>query len=324
MMTVSVVLPLYNSEKYIGEAINSVLNQTFQDFELLVIDDGSIDCSVEIVNKYSDKRIKLYRRDHFGLINSLNYGISQAKGKLIARFDNDDICLPDRLKKQVDFLDHHPEVGVLSGGAYLIDSKGRQGKKAVKMHHLHNDIVFSLENFSNSIYHPTVMIRKSILISNGGYRKEFPVAEDYELWLRMLRNGVRFECLPEPIVKIRRHESNMSATKFKSSTQSCLRAFFEHIFWRRKGIDLAGISLASYDSVIEQALELLDTTCLTELLCWRHDLAEKTKICDANAVFGFVQCLFNQNKRAILLRKRGKVVSAICNIVDKIDVLSTI
>ena len=137
----------------------------------------------------------------------------------------------------------------------------------------------------------------------------------------MMRNSVRFECLPDPVIKIRRHESNMSATRFKSSTQSCLRALFEHIFWKRKGIDLACISLELRESVMKQALELLDTTCLVELLCWRQDLADKTKTYDINAVFGFVQCLFNQNKREILLRKRGRIVSVICDIVDEIDIL---
>ena len=143
--------------------------------------------------------------------------------------------------------------------------------------------------------------------TNGGYRKRISVAEDYELWLRMMRNGVRFECLPDPVIKIRRHESNMSATRFKSSTQSCLRALFEHIFLKRKGIDFACISLELRESVMKQALELLDTTCLVELLCWRHDLADKTKTYDVNAFFGFGQCLFNQNKREILFRKRKKV-----------------
>lgn len=323
-MTVSILLPLYNSEKFIVEAIDSVLHQTFQDFELLVIDDGSTDRSAEIVSDYADKRIKLYRRDHFGLIDSLNFGLSEAKGELIARFDSDDICLHDRFMRQVDFLNDHPEVGVLSGGAYLIDSKGRQSKKAAKMPQLHDDIVFALENFFDPIIHPAVMVRKDILISNGGYRKEFPVAEDYELWLRLMRKGVRYECLPDPIIKLRRHDGSVSTTKFKSCMHSCLRAIIEHLFWKRKGIDLAGLPFESRESVMEQALELLDTTCLVELLCWRHDLADKVKSADIKAIFGFGQCLINQNKREILFRKRKKVVSVTCDIVDEIDILSAV
>ena len=323
-MTVSILLPLYNSEKFIVEAIDSVLCQTFQDFELLVIDDKSTDCSAEIVYKYTDKRIKLHRRDHFGLIDSLNYGISQAKGELIARFDSDDICLPDRLVRQVDFLNDHSEVGVLSGGAYLIDSKGRQSKKAVKMPQLHDEIVLSLENFSNPIMHPTVMVRRDLLISHGGYRKDFSVAEDYELWLRMIRNGVRYECLPDPVIKLRRFDGNVSSTKFKSSVHSCLRAIIEHLFWKRKGFDLSSLSFESRKSVMEKALKSLDATCLVELLCWRHNLSDKTKTYDVNAVFGFGQCLFNHNKRKILFRKTKKVLSVIRDIVDGIDVLSDV
>jgi glycosyltransferase involved in cell wall biosynthesis len=102
-MTVSILLPLYNSEKFIVEAIDSVLHQTFQDFELLVIDDGSTDRSAEIVSDYADKRIKLYRRDHFGLIDSLNFGLSEAKGELIARF----VSIADKFLSRISGMEEY-------------------------------------------------------------------------------------------------------------------------------------------------------------------------------------------------------------------------
>ena len=111
MPRVSVVMPAYNAEKYIGEAIDSILNQTFTDFEFIIIDDGSSDRTADIVKSYSDPRIRLLANErNSGIVASLNRGIQKATGKYIARMDADDYSRLDRIKKQVDFLDNHPEV----------------------------------------------------------------------------------------------------------------------------------------------------------------------------------------------------------------------
>jgi len=124
---VSVILPIFNAEKYLSVCIESVLNQTFQDFELILINDGSTDGSSVIIKKYEqlDKRVKVFNNDHnLGIIDTLNVGLRLAKGKYIARMDSDDICVEDRLKYQVDYLDEHEYIFLIGGSFYLIDENG--------------------------------------------------------------------------------------------------------------------------------------------------------------------------------------------------------
>ncbi|AOW08136.1 glycosyltransferase family 2 protein [Flavobacterium gilvum] len=182
---VTVLMPVYNCELYIKEAVESVLNQTFKDFEFLIIDDASTDKTVHIIKSYNDARIQLIKKPvNTGYTNSLNYGLKIAKGEYIARMDGDDISLPERFEKQVAFLDAHPNV-ILCGTLYQII-----GTNKVCDHPLsHNAIKVKLIS-ACYIAHPTVMFQKRILETNRlQYDSVMEPAEDYDLWSRLVFLG---------------------------------------------------------------------------------------------------------------------------------------
>lgn len=182
---VTVLMPVYNGEKYIRESIDSVLAQTYTDFEFLIINDGSTDDSAEIVESYKDSRIRFVENScNLGLVATLNKGLKLARGIYIARMDCDDISLPKRLERQVEFMDAHPLVGVSGTWIKMIGS--RQGD-IWSPPTTHEAIVCSLL-FETALAHPTVIIRKSLVEKiNLLYDPSFEHAEDYDLWVRASR-----------------------------------------------------------------------------------------------------------------------------------------
>lgn len=201
-------MPVYNSELYIKDAIDSVLNQTFSDFEFIIIDDASTDKSVEIIQSYSDSRIQLIvKPKNSGYTNSLNYGFTIAKGEYIARMDSDDFSLPARFEKQVEFLEANPDV-VACGTNYQILGTNQ----IVMKPQFHEEIKIALLTES-CIGHPTVMLRNSTIQKHEiSYQKELEPAEDYALWVRMLDYG-KLHNLQEVLFLYRNHEGQVSVTK---------------------------------------------------------------------------------------------------------------
>lgn len=194
------------------EAVESILNQTFRDFELIIIDDGSIDNTAEILDSFQDSRIVKLRNDkNQGLITSLNKGLSIAKGMYIARMDADDISLPDRIKKQVEFLDQNPDIGVLGTGMDQISESGQHISKLIPFSE-HGLILWTIL-FETPIFHATTMFRKDKIIKIGGYSQDFIHAEDTELWSRMLFI-TKFANLPEVLYKRRLHQQSIMNTQF--------------------------------------------------------------------------------------------------------------
>lgn len=182
---ITVLMPVYNCELYIKEAIDSILNQTFTDFEFLIIDDASTDETVSVIKEYKDSRIKLIEKPvNTGYTNSLNYGLKEAKGEYIARMDGDDISLPERFAKQVAFLDSNPDV-ILCGTLYQII-----GTDKICNHPLtHEEIKVKLIS-GCYIAHPTVMFRKvTFYFYNLEYDPNMEPAEDYDLWTRIVFLG---------------------------------------------------------------------------------------------------------------------------------------
>ena len=181
---VTVLMPVYNGKKYLEEAIKSILNQTFRDFEFLIIDDGSTDNSVEIMGLFNDARIRIERnKTNLGLIKTLNKGFGLSKGKYIARMDCDDISLPKRLSVQVNFMEKHPEIGVCGSWIKVI---GLRKKFINKYFQKHEELKANLL-FSTSFAHPSVIIRKELIDKyNLEYDEQYKHAEDYELWSRMV------------------------------------------------------------------------------------------------------------------------------------------
>lgn len=183
---ISVVMSVYNSEEYLADAIDSILNQTFTNFEFVILNDGSTDKSLSIIESYmgEDERIVLISRENKGLPSSLNEGISIAKGKYIARMDADDISLPERLQTQFDFMESNPEIGVCGAWAYLFRDKPVRNN-IIKHPEDHGSLIIRLL-FSVCFVHPTVLIRRSVLDGlNYVYNKNFNNSQDYELWSRL-------------------------------------------------------------------------------------------------------------------------------------------
>jgi len=203
--TISVILPIYNCELYIKEAVDSVLNQTFRDFELIIIDDCSTDSTLKIIKSYQDSRIKLIEKEkNSGYTDSLNMAIKLAKGKYIARMDGDDICMPERFAKQVEFLNANCEVILCGTAIQIIDSE-----KVLKHPLTHEEILVKL-CFGTSFCHPSVMVRKEILLENN-YDKSFEPAEDFELWTRLAFLG-KLANLDAVLLQYREHPNQISNT----------------------------------------------------------------------------------------------------------------
>jgi glycosyltransferase involved in cell wall biosynthesis len=220
-MSISVVMAVYNGAAYLGEAIESVLRQTYTDFEFVVVDDGSVDETPAIIKHYSDsdsRVVPLRLPSNQGMSAALNAGIAAAKGDLIARFDSDDIMIENRLERQLAYLSEHPEISVAASYSYLINDRGRLIGKSMpvvdidRAKRTHNPSLF-LE-----IVHPTVMMRKADFIAVGGYRDFSPV-EDRDLWSRFATNGYRIGIQPEFLLLNRRHSNNISLTQHQRGSR---------------------------------------------------------------------------------------------------------
>lgn len=196
--TVSIVMPVYNTAPFLRQAIDSILQQTFDDFEFIIISDGSTDGSDEIVKSYTDNRIKYERNDmNTGLVNTLNKGVKFANGKYIARMDGDDIALPQRLEKQYNYMRAHPEVDLLATVVQLIDEKGTDiGFWTEDKNHVSAEQIQKFMPVNNCIAHPTVMAKGEVF-RQYAYDADQKQAEDYDLWLRMLADRRQFHKLED-------------------------------------------------------------------------------------------------------------------------------
>ncbi len=182
----TVLMPVYNSEPYLVEAIQSILTQTFQDFHLLIIDDGSTDGSLEIARSFTDERITVLSNEtNQGLVATLNQGLASIQTEYIARMDADDIAVPDRLERQITMMDAHPEIGLCGGYFEKFFPDSIPIKRQVVRPALTRDGIRFQLLLSNAFGHFTVMIRRAVLLQHRLiYSAAYPYAEDYELWTR--------------------------------------------------------------------------------------------------------------------------------------------
>jgi glycosyltransferase involved in cell wall biosynthesis len=244
-VAVSVVMSVYNDEQFVGQAIKSILDQTFSDFEFIIIDDGSTDHTAREIKKFADPRIRFFQRPNHGLTKSLNFAISVASGKYIARQDSDDYSLPTRMKQQVDFLKTHSEVGLLSCNATLIDENG-QVLSVTSYPTDHATLRSMLEDDearANPIMHGSVMFPKDLASSLGGYRKEFRQSQDLDLWLRM-SEVLEIATLSDPLYvwRLRRQSVNVRGWQSQRDFGHLARLCARH---RRTGQPEPELSLAS-------------------------------------------------------------------------------
>ena len=205
---ISVILPVYNGEKYLAEAIDSILAQTFPDFEFILINDCSSDRTAEILSSYADYRIRIVNHSsNQKLSKSLNKGIELAQGKFIARMDADDISLPDRFEKQVAFLKTHPEIGVVGCKVKIIDEQGYITGELAR--EIQPELIKWELFFGCPFAHPSVMMRADLVKSTGGYSNDLSVAVDYEYWTRLIK-VTRFANLSEVLLLYRTHPESVS------------------------------------------------------------------------------------------------------------------
>ncbi|WP_263784433.1 glycosyltransferase [Salinibacter grassmerensis] len=219
----SVVMSVYNDCPYLGEAVQSILEQTFDNFEFVIINDGSTDGSKEVLEQFEeqDDRIRLFHQKNRGLTPSLNRGLHEARGAYIARMDGDDISRPKRLEKQVRFLDSNSEVGIVGTRVDQMDADGESNGEW----HLPTkpDLIAWELLFHNCLCHPSVMIRHSLLEELGGYANWAAQAQDYELWTRAVLES-RLANLPEKLHRLRRHGNSITDTKRAEQLQVCCEA----------------------------------------------------------------------------------------------------
>ncbi|MCP4713524.1 MAG: glycosyltransferase [Deltaproteobacteria bacterium] len=213
MPELSVVMSAYNCEQYIGQAIESILAQTFTDFEFIIINDGSADDTGNLIDSYRDERITVLHQENKGLISALNTGVGHARTSLIARMDADDIALPERLSVQLTWMNRNPEVGLLGTGCRYIDSQGRPSGEPMQASGTHAAVLHTLLHAGRgpAIIHPTVMMRKEAFQRAGGYNERFPVCEDVDLWLRIAFHA-QLAVMPDIQLQYRRHSTSISFT----------------------------------------------------------------------------------------------------------------
>ena len=207
---IAVLMCACNAEQYIKEAIDSILNQTFTDFEFIIVENGSTDKTQSIIESYSDPRIRAFRTDIKQLTYNLNYGLKQTRAELIARMDADDISKPTRLQEQVRFLRQNPEVAVV-GTAFEVFGKDTRNK-IISMP-VQDKTIRRYLPFRFCFCHPSVMFKKEIIENAGGYKAQGP-CQDIELWLRLARDKkIKFANLKNSLLKYRIHQDQVKGDK---------------------------------------------------------------------------------------------------------------
>jgi glycosyltransferase involved in cell wall biosynthesis len=186
---ITILMPAYNAASYIREAMESILGQTFTDFEFLIIDDGSKDDTLAIIKRFSDYRIHIVSRPNKGIIATLNEGLAIAGAPLIARMDADDVCLPHRLEKQIAFMQAHPDYLVVGSDVTYIDKDGRYiSRQNAPDGHMHKEM-WAHRFHKCPFLHPTVMFRKEAVLAAGGYPDDALNFEDWLLWIELMEQG---------------------------------------------------------------------------------------------------------------------------------------
>jgi glycosyltransferase involved in cell wall biosynthesis len=255
---VSVIIPVYNGERFLDEAIYSIRNQTEPNIEILLIDDGSTDRSLEMLRHHAaeDDRVRVIEREHLGVSNALNSGIEAARSDWIARLDQDDVSAPDRLAKQLDLLASFPEAGMVGSFCWIIGETGR----TVGLHKIGPT---TLEEFwaldradLMRIVSSSVVFSRALALRLGGYRAEYEPAEDYDLSSR-IADGHVVLAVPEPLVEYRIHGASVTTRRLALQMRSARRIIHNTIQRRAGQAELAWEEFTRYEQgqpVLHRAL----------------------------------------------------------------------
>jgi glycosyltransferase involved in cell wall biosynthesis len=318
---VSVILPVYNGAPYLEEAIQSILNQTYKNFEFIIINDGSTDNSAQMINKFSnDSRIRLFEQSNQGLAATLNRGIGLSKGAYIVRQDQDDISYPTRLEKQVSFMESHPDYGLVGTWASIMFDN-----KITSRFHKHPSVssILTLDLlFDNPFVHSSMMIRKTAFDEVGIYStdKSRQPPEDYELWSRIVRR-YRVANIPEVLVMYREVANSMSRTG--------VNPFLEHVLL----INRENLSWFAGTSINDERIEIL--SIFAHVTRYRNqnppDIKSACHLFDEiikklvqhypeekNVLLRRARILLSNIRRNYFLWNYGKVIGSIIAILDKI------
>lgn len=268
---VTVLMSVYNGDTFLKEAVESIIEQTFGDFEFLVIDDGSSDSSVEIIRSYGDRRIRLISNEkNIGLAASLNSGIRMASGEYIVRMDSDDISLPDRLQRQVDFMETHREIAVC--GSYM-ETIGEQIQVVKKP--INSKLIKCFLLAGSPFSHPTVLLRTSLIQRYDlYYNEDYSAAQDYDLWARILQIAPGWN-IDEVLLHYRLHNRQLSIMRL------CDQDYYADQV-RKKTLSRMGIN-PSEQELTMHAMLFKNTLPLSEdnarwARSWVHELVEKNTI----------------------------------------------
>ncbi|MEW9855830.1 glycosyltransferase [Novosphingobium rhizovicinum] len=230
---ISVAMSVYNGERFLPEAIESVLDQTFSDFEFLIVDDGSGDATASILRDYEarDSRVRAIVRENRGLVASLNELLSCASAPIIARMDADDICRPERFDRQFAFLTNNPDHGVVGSWSEDIGEDGAPLFRTGDDHPLtHEDVLSAIAQGRHVICHPAAMFRREVVLSVGGYHAAFRHCEDYDLWLR-LASVTKLANLPERLLRYRRYDGQVST---RHATEQQIGTAVAQLAWQER------------------------------------------------------------------------------------------
>ena len=207
---ISVLMSVFNGQRWLKDSVQSVLNQSYQNFEFLIIDDGSIDLSLDIIKHFakSDSRVRFFKKTNSGLTKSLNYGLHHARGTWVARIDVDDIWFPEKLKKQIEKINQFENINLVGTGLVLINEEN----KIVKTYNYpstHLKLIKHLTRGMSFFPHSSAFFKLSEALLIGGYRERFINSQDVDLWIRLSEIGT-ISCINESLVYIRKHKKQIS------------------------------------------------------------------------------------------------------------------
>lgn len=221
---VTVLLAVYNGGDYLRQAVESVLAQTYRDFELLVVDDGSSDGSTEALP--ADPRIRVLRNEHnVGQIPSLNRGLEEARGEYVARLDHDDVCLPHRLERQVELLDSSPEVALAATWVDIVDTNGRLWAPARPVVDSFSEFAAMIVSGQVTLVHPSLMFRRGAVVDVGGFDASLNASEDQDLYRKLVLARQDARVIRETLLRYRRHDQQMTVSKSAAVWESDGRSY---------------------------------------------------------------------------------------------------
>jgi glycosyltransferase involved in cell wall biosynthesis len=231
---ISVLMPVFNARRHVALAVQSILDQSFGDFEFIIVDDGSTDGSTDLLRQFAseDTRIRLITRANTGYVRALNDALAVARGEFVARMDADDVAMPDRFARQIELMRANPELVLVGGATELIDAAGRVLLRP-PVETTDEQLQAGLLDGNSGIGHPTAMLRRQAMIAVGGYDESMCPAEDLDLWLRLAEVG-KLANLSQIVLQYRIHDKSVSSTRSMQQLANARRAC--ESAWKRRGL----------------------------------------------------------------------------------------